>query len=260
MNSQRPKYDVVEKFKSIRSIYDKVFISIAGSLWIFSTLWDIYTLQRYWLDYTIEFYSSFFIFYMIIFSINPKLLPKILYNNFRIITTIKGRGTLLIIISSLFIREKHAFHKSCAILLFIGGILYFICEILVPTTKEELEQIDLIYNNNNIQNKNVKINQITDSVNDSKLRNEQSTVVFNSKESFGIISNNIETNNNIIKNSGSKDDSNNEGSKSEMEKKDSKDEEKKENKIDESDSNKNDIISEEIVRKTDNPFEIPDDF
>ena len=67
----RNTFDVVEKFKSFRNIFDKVFISFAGSLWIFATLWDIYKLQRYWLDYAVEFYSSFFIFFMIIYSINP---------------------------------------------------------------------------------------------------------------------------------------------------------------------------------------------
>ena len=237
MLNQRPKLDVVEKFKSIRAIYDKIFISIGGSLWIFSTLWDIYKLQRFWLDYTIEFYSSFFIFCMIIFSINPKSLPKIIYNNFRILTTIRGRGTFLIIISSLFLSDKHAFHKSCAIILFIGGVLYFICEILVPTTKEELEQIESIYNKTT-ENRNVKITQITDSTtNDSKLRTDQSTAIFN-KENSEVINNNIETKNDLIK----------------------IDEEKNEKKIEENDSNNNNIISEEIVQKTDNPYEIPDDF
>ena len=258
MLNQRPKLDVVEKFKSIRAIYDKIFISIGGSLWIFSTLWDIYKLQRFWLDYTIEFYSSFFIFCMIIFSINPKSLPKIIYNNFRILTTIRGRGTFLIIISSLFLSDKHAFHKSCAIILFIGGVLYFICEILVPTTKEELEQIESIYNKTT-ENRNVKITQITDSTtNDSKLRTDQSTAIFN-KENSEVINNNIETKNDLIKNI-NKENSNNEEIEPKKENKDIIDEEKNEKKIEENDSNNNNIISEEIVQKTDNPYEIPDDF
>ena len=259
MLNQRPKLDVVEKFKSIRTIYDKVFISISGSLWIFSTLWDIYKLQRFWLDYTIEFYSSFFIFYMIIFSINPKSLPKIIYNNFRILTTIRGRGSFLIIISSLFLSDKHAFHKSCAILLFIGGVVYLICEILVPTTKEELEQIDSIYNKTR-ENRNVKITQITESINnDSKLRTDQSTAIFNNKENIEAINNNIETKNDLIKDI-NKENSNNEEIEPKKENKDIMAEEKNEKKIDENDSNNNNIISEEIVQKTDNPYEIPDDF
>ena len=63
MLNKRHTIDIIKIFKNIRSIYDIVFISIGGSLWIFSTLWDIYQLQRYWLDYTVEFYTSIFIFF-----------------------------------------------------------------------------------------------------------------------------------------------------------------------------------------------------
>ena len=198
MLNQRTKIDVIEKFKTIRLIYDKIFISIAGSLWIFSTLWDIYKLQRYWLDYSIEFYSSFFIFYMILFSINQKSLPTIIYNSFKIITTIRGRGTMLLIISSMFLTDKHAFHKSCAILLFIGGIIYFICEFLVPTTKEELDQIESIYNKN--INKNVNINNTQNKI-DVKSSNEhidKSTAVFNNTDNNNIMNGNEETKNEFM--------------------------------------------------------------
>ena len=55
------------------------------------------------------------------------------------------------LISSLFLTDTHAFHKFCAIILFVGGLLYFVCEILVPTTKEELEyfleKLKIIVNN-----------------------------------------------------------------------------------------------------------------
>ena len=67
----RNTFDVVEKFRKFRSIFDKIFITIFGSLWIFATLWDIYKLQRYWLDFAIEFYTSFFIFYMMIYFSFP---------------------------------------------------------------------------------------------------------------------------------------------------------------------------------------------
>ena len=95
----RNTYDVIEKFKKFRAIFDRLFIIFAGCLWIFSTIWDIYQLQRHWLDYAIEFYSSFFIFFMMIYSINPKSLPKKIYTSFRLMTSIKGRGTLFIIVS-----------------------------------------------------------------------------------------------------------------------------------------------------------------
>lgn len=252
MLNQRTKIDVIEKFKTIRLIYDKIFISIAGSLWIFSTLWDIYKLQRYWLDYSIEFYSSFFIFYMILFSINQKSLPTIIYNSFKIITTIRGRGTMLLIISSMFLTDKHAFHKSCAILLFIGGIIYFICEFLVPTTKEELDQIESIYNKN--INKNVNINNAQNKI-DVKSSNEHidnSTAVFNNTDNNNIMNGNEETKNEFMNEKVEKDNSNTKEIKVlNIEEKISSEGENKKN------GNK---IEEEKIQKTDNPYEIPEDF
>ncbi len=252
MLNQRTKIDVIEKFKTIRLIYDKIFISIAGSLWIFSTLWDIYKLQRYWLDYSIEFYSSFFIFYMILFSINQKSLPTIIYNSFKIITTIRGRGTMLLIISSMFLTDKHAFHKSCAILLFIGGIIYFICEFLVPTTKEELDQIESIYNKN--INKNVNINNTQNKI-DVKSSNEHinnSTAVFNNTDNNNIMNGNEETKNEFMNEKVEKDNSNTKEIKVlNIEEKISSEGENKKN------GNK---IEEEKIQKTDNPYEIPEDF
>lgn len=250
MFQQRPKVDVVEKFKILRSIYDKIFILIAGSLWIFATIWDIYKLQRYWLDYSIEFYTSFLIFYMIIYSINQKALPAIIYNSFRIISTIRGRGVFLIIISTLFINDKHAFHKYCAILLLIGGIIYLICEILVPTTKEELQQIESIYNNKkNITNNDSNINntQILNN-NNYNIQVDQSTAIFKNNDNNKIMNNNINTNNNL--NNNEKDESNNNVKTTEL------NEEGK----NEEDKNEINNINEEIIMKTDNPYEIPEDF
>ena len=243
MLNQKPKVDVVEKFKVIRLIYDKIFICIAGSLWILSTLWDVYKLQRYWLDYSIEFYSCFFIFYMIIYSINPKLLPVQIYNSFRLLTTIKGRGTLLIIISSLFLNDKHAFHKYCAFLLFIGGILYFICEILVPTTKEELDKIESLYNNNAyIRDVNIS--------NNSNMNND-----------FKISTISQSNSNNNINNNESKDKDTTKSQNNAIQSEEQNIKNINYNKEEEENNNKNNTkVDEEVVKKTSNPYEIPDDF
>ena len=251
MRNRNSNFDVVEKFKVIRSIYDKFFISIAGSLWIFSTLWDIYKLQRYWLDYTIEFYSCFFIFYMMMYSINPRALPTKIYNSFRLLTTIRGRGVLLIIISSLFLDDKHAFHKSCAILLFIGGILYFICEILVPTTKDELDQIESIYNNikkDTTSSRNEKISNTynsTNPMNSSTIQNQdKSTEILENKPS-NIIPND---------NEGKANKNQNESEEQNIKTMNNNGNENKEY------NGPNTKVEEEIVKKTDNPYEIPEDF
>ena len=254
MRNKNSRFDVVEKFKVIRLIYDKLFISISGTLWIFSTLWDIYKLQRFWLDYAIEFYSCFFIFYMMMYSINPRALPKKIYNSFRLITTIRGRGTLLIIISSLFLSDKHAFHKSCAVLMFIGGILYFICEILVPTTQKELDQIESIYNNidkdtNNSRDVNISNSYHNTStnitMNTSTIPNADKTTEILQNNDTNIIPDDNETKDNKIQNQ-------------------SEEQNIKTGDNDGNENNKyngpNTKVEEEIVKKTDNPYEIPEDF
>ena len=62
MNESKPKYDVIERFKTFRNSYDKILFLFSGFFWICSSLWDVYKFQRYWLDYAMEFYSSFFFF------------------------------------------------------------------------------------------------------------------------------------------------------------------------------------------------------
>ena len=275
MINRRQEGDVIIKFKIFRSVFDKLFISIAGSLWIFATLWDIYKLQRYWLDYAIEFYSSFFVFYMMLFSINPKSLPIKIYNSFKIITTISGRGTMLIIISSLFLSDKHAFHKTCAILFFLGGIIYIICEFLVPTTKEEINIIDSYYNKNINNEKTINKSQITNMSNNVNIKADASTAVFVNNTNNNFINNSINNNDNVGDNTNkennenkneliNEEDTENSNNKSivnniEAEMNNTEEKENNNNSITNSENNNN-IFENEIIRKTDNPYEIPDDF
>ena len=251
----RNTFDVVEKFKKFRNIYDKIFICSIGTLWIFATLWDIYQLQRYWIDYAVEFYTSFFMFFMMVYSLNPKTLPKKIYYSFKIITTIKGKGTLLIIISSFFISDKHAFHKFCAIILLIGGIFYFICEILVPTTSQELDKIEQMFNPQIDENKNKGTTQVTISnINIiTKISTDPLKNSMNNEINVNINKNEINNMNDISKNT-----STNTTQTMLI------DESKVENSINYQENNENNnnaiIYENEIVRKTDNPYEIPEDF
>ena len=247
MNSVN-KFDIDEKFRVFRNLFDKLYILIFGSLWIIATLWDIYHLQRYWLDYTIELYSSFFIFYMMIFTTNKKLLPIKIYNSFSIITTIKGRGTLLIIISLLFMNDYHTLHKLCAICFMIGGILYFISEILVPTTREELEEIENIYIHKNIRN-NHSISDSNTNINAPK--NEIS--LDNSHTDMNNFQNDISLNEDLTK--GRKQDSNLNMIEDDICKEESQNSENTQ-KID----IEKKVVEEHEEKKTDNPYDIPEDF
>ena len=140
MSSEREER-IMAIVRRIKSCFDKFYIVSSGTLWLAATGWDIYTLQRYWYDFTLEIYSSILIVFTIFYSICPNSYPKYLYKNFRFITSVKGRGILQLLISFLFLNDKHAFHKFCAILFLIGGVMFFLCEILVPTTKEERKKI-----------------------------------------------------------------------------------------------------------------------
>ena len=156
---------IIGKLRVIKNYFEKTYITGASLLWLIATFWDIYKLQRYWFDYAIEIYTSFIVFLMMVYSVYPKAIPYKIYESFKIITKIKGRGILLLLISFLFLGDNHQFHRMCAIVLLIAGLLCFICEILIPTTKEELLKIsekfdkskqnrpnDVVVIKNNLQN------------------------------------------------------------------------------------------------------------
>ena len=76
---------------------------------------------------------------MMIFSIYPKAILYKIYDYFKLIKKIKGRGILFLLISFLFLGDNHSFHRLWAFVLLIAGI-FFICELLIPTTKEEISE------------------------------------------------------------------------------------------------------------------------
>jgi hypothetical protein len=144
MESEQEKI-LMGKLRVIKNYFEKTYVTGASCLWLIATFWDIYKLQRYWFDYALELYTSFLVLLMIVYSIYPKAIPYKIYDSFKIITKIKGRGVLLLLISFLFLGDNHFFHRLCAIVLLIAGILCFICELLIPTTKEELLKISESY-------------------------------------------------------------------------------------------------------------------
>ena len=140
------------KLRVIKNYFEKSYVTGASCLWIIATFWDIYKLQRYWFDYALELYTSFLVLLLMVYSIYPKAIPYKIYQSFKIITKIRGRGCLLLLISFLFLGDDHLFHRLCAIILLIAGILCFICEILIPTTKEELLKISENFDKKNQKN------------------------------------------------------------------------------------------------------------
>ena len=151
---QHKEPELIKKLRIIKNYFERFYVILVCIFWIVGTCWDIYKLQRYWFDYALELYSTFLIFITLLYSLSPKAISKNIYKSFKMITKIKGRGIMFIIISLLFIRDTHDFHKFCSYVLLIAGVLCFICEILIPTTKEELEKIDEIYGQKVVQSTN----------------------------------------------------------------------------------------------------------
>ena len=134
--------ELIKKSRIVKNCFERFYVILVCLLWIVATCWDIYKLQSHWFDYALELYTSFLIFITLLFSISPNSIPTSFYRSFKIISTIKGRGCLFIIVSLLFLKDNFAFHRFSAFVLLIAGVLSFICEILIPTTKKEIEKIE----------------------------------------------------------------------------------------------------------------------
>ena len=112
----------LQKIKDLSETIDKYCTVILGCLWTIATLWDIVTFHCFWSDYMLELYSCFFIIFMILQVLFPDKVPKLIKDYFGIITTIFGRGIIMLIFSLIFLVDKHILHKLSSIFLFIGGL------------------------------------------------------------------------------------------------------------------------------------------
>ena len=164
--------ELIKKLRIVKNCFERFYVILVCLLWIVATCWDIYKLQRYWFDYALELYTSFLIFITFLFSISPKAVPSYFYKSFKIISKIKGRGTLFIIVSLLFLRDNFSFHRFSAFILLIAGVLSFILELLIPTTKKEIEKIEETYGKTDDKNNN-DINIFNSSNNNQKNKEEK---------------------------------------------------------------------------------------
>ena len=158
---------VLQKIKDQSEAVDKYCTVILGCLWTISTLWDIVTFQCYWSDYMLELYSCFFIIFMVLQVLFPEKVPKLIKNYFGIITTVFGRGIIMIIFSLIFLVDKHLLHKLASILLFLGGISLLCLSFIVPQNGKYFS------NENNIsQEKNSTGEDVPEKIDDSTPRND----------------------------------------------------------------------------------------
>ena len=154
---------VLQKIKDQSEAVDKYCTVILGCLWTISTLWDIVTFQCYWSDYMLELYSCFFIIFMVLQVLFPEKLPKLIKNYFGIITTVFGRGIIMIIFSLIFLVDKHLLHKLASILLFLGGISLLCLSFIVPQNDKYFSNENNISQEKNSTGEDVPETKIDDS-------------------------------------------------------------------------------------------------
>ena len=91
-------------------------------------------------------------------------------DHFGIITTIFGRGIIMLIFSLIFLVDKHILHKLSAIFLFIGGLCLLCLSFIAPQEDKYYQQ------ENNISQENEKNNSSEDvpetKIDDSTPRND----------------------------------------------------------------------------------------
>ena len=160
----------IQKIKDLSETIDKYCTVILGCLWTVATLWDIVTFQCFWSDYMLELYSCFFVIFMILQVLFPDKVPKLIKDYFGIITTIFGRGIIMIIFSLIFLVDKHILHKLSSIFLFIGGLCLLCLSFIAPQEDKYYQQ------ENNISQENEKNNSTEDvpetKIDDSTPRND----------------------------------------------------------------------------------------
>ena len=154
---------VLQKIKDQSEAVDKYCTVILGCLWTISTLWDIVTFQCYWSDYMLELYSLFFIIFMVLQVLFPEKVPKLIKNYFGIITTVFGRGIIMIIFSLIFLVDKHLLHKLASILLFLGGISLLCLSFIVPQNDKYFSNENNISQEKNSTGEDVPETKIDDS-------------------------------------------------------------------------------------------------
>ena len=230
---QRKEPELIKKLRLVKNCFERFYVILVCILWIIATCWDIYKLQRYWFDYALELYSTFIIFITLLYSLSPKAISSNIYKLFKIITKIKGRGTIFIIVSLLFVNDNHDFHRFSSFVLLIAGVLCFVCELLIPTTKEELDRIEEFYGKNIDKNNN-------------------DIAIFNKDNNKNIDAEKYDT---------SENNENNENINNDIEKNVEKVVEiKSENDIASEEQNIQNIKNELANNQSTNPYDLPDDF
>jgi hypothetical protein len=100
---------------------------------------------------------------MVLQVLFPEKVPKLIKNYFGIITTVFGRGIIMIIFSLIFLVDKHLLHKLASILLFLGGISLLCLSFIVPQNDKYFSNENNISQEKNSTGEDVPETKIDDS-------------------------------------------------------------------------------------------------
>ena len=139
----------VETIRNIKEKLDKYYTIVIGCIWVLATLWDIIRFHCYWSDYMLQLYSCFFIVFMVLQLLFPAKIPKLITEQFGIITTTLGRGIIMLIFSLLFLGFEHLFHQLAAIFLFIGGFVITFLDLVAPSNQGDQQKFYPSLDNSN---------------------------------------------------------------------------------------------------------------
>ena len=130
----------VATIRNIKEKIDKYYTIVIGCIWVLATLWDIIRFHCYWSDYMLQLYSCFFIVFMVLQLLLPAKIPKLITDQFGLITTTLGRGIIMLVFSLLFLGFEHLFHQLAAIFLFIGGFVITFLDLVAPSNQGEQQK------------------------------------------------------------------------------------------------------------------------
>lgn len=153
--------------QKVKYYFELLIICSSSLFFILSNLLFIKQSFYYWSDYVLIIYSFLFLLLIIFHSLLPNKFPDIIRKNFGIITNNNGKGILMIIISSLYIKEEIINQKFHSLILFFSGIFLIVLEYISPTI--EIKQTKK-NSNKSANKKKIKIKETEHMTIDEKLR------------------------------------------------------------------------------------------
>ena len=137
---------------SCKSIIESITICGASLFFIGSSFYTHDFSKDFYSDYIVFGYSLIVLLILILHSANEKIVCNIINTNFGIISTLRGKGVLILCISLQYLKVKYTLQKLSVVVLLILSIYLILIEWLYPTNNNKKQS-------NTIENKTNNTNQ-----------------------------------------------------------------------------------------------------